>query len=67
MVFFEGCLGLVPRTLCLYCRTLARVMESSGSSSDSPPSDIGSHIRTLVDGQMGLGLCKSSHYGTLMG
>jgi hypothetical protein len=51
----EGCLGLVPRMLCLYCRTLACVMERSGSSSDSPPSDNGSHIlKTLDDGHMGL-------------
>jgi hypothetical protein len=51
----EGRPGLVPKTLCLYYRTLARVMESSGSSSDSPPSDNDSHIlRILDDGQMGL-------------
>jgi hypothetical protein len=51
----EGRLGLVPKTLCLYCRTLAHVMESSGSSNDSTPSNNGSHIlETLDDGQMGL-------------
>jgi hypothetical protein len=51
----EGRPGLVPRTLCFYCKTLARVMESSGSSSDSPPLDNGSHIlRTLDSGQIGL-------------
>jgi hypothetical protein len=54
-IVLEGRLGLVPKTLCLYCRTLACVMESSGSSSDSPPSDNGSHIlRTMDDGQVGL-------------
>jgi hypothetical protein len=50
-----GCPGLAPRMLCLYCRALARVMESSGSSSDALPSDNGSHIlRTLDDGHMSL-------------
>jgi len=53
--FFEGCPSLVPRKLCLYYITLACVMESSGSSGDSPPLDIESHIlRTLNDGMMGL-------------
>ena len=66
--FFEEIHGLVPRTLCLYCRSWARVMESSGSSSDSSPSNIGSHIlRTLDDGHMGLGLSRSTRYRTLMG
>jgi hypothetical protein len=37
-----------------YCRTLAHVMESNESSSDSTPSDSGSHILgTLDNGQMG--------------
>jgi hypothetical protein len=51
----EGHLGLAPKTLCLYYRTLAHVMERSGSYSDSPPSDSGSHILEILDnGQMGL-------------
>jgi len=46
----EGCHGIAPRTLCLYCRTLAHVMERSGS----PPSNIASHIlETLDDGHIG--------------
>jgi hypothetical protein len=51
----EGHPRIVPRTLCLYCRTLAHVMERNGSSSDSQPSQIGSHIiRTFDDEYMGL-------------
>jgi hypothetical protein len=51
----EGCPGLVPKILFLYCRNLTHMMESSGSSNESPPSDSGSHILiTLDDGQMGL-------------
>jgi hypothetical protein len=50
----EGHPGLVPKALCLYSKTLARVMESRGSSSDSPSIDSGSHIlKTLDNGQMG--------------
>jgi hypothetical protein len=42
-----------------YCRTLAHVMESSESSSDSTPLDSGSHtLGTLDDGQMGLVLSR---------
>jgi hypothetical protein len=38
-----------------YYRALARVMESSESSSDSTPSNGGSHtLETLDDRQMGL-------------
>jgi hypothetical protein len=51
----EGRTRLVPKTLCLYCRTLAHVMESSGSSKDFPLLENGSHILgTLDDGNMGL-------------
>ena len=51
----EERLGIIPRTFYLYCRTLSRVMESSGLSSDSPPLESGSLIlRTLDDGKMGL-------------
>jgi hypothetical protein len=43
-------------------------MESNGSSSDSPPLDIGSRIlKTLNDGHMGLGLSRSIHCGTHVG
>jgi hypothetical protein len=53
--FFEGHPRLSPRTLYPYCRTLARVMQSSESPNDLLPSDMSSHIlRTLDDGQMGL-------------
>jgi hypothetical protein len=53
--FFEGRPRLSPRTLCSYCRTLARVMQSSESPSDLAPSEISSHIfRTLDNGQMGM-------------
>jgi hypothetical protein len=53
--FFEGRPRLSLRTLCPYCRTLARVMQSSESPSDLAPFDMSSHIfRTLDDGQMGL-------------
>jgi hypothetical protein len=53
--FFEGCPRISPRTLCLYCKTLARVMQSNELSSDLPPSDMSSHIfKTLNDGQVGL-------------
>jgi hypothetical protein len=42
-----------------YCRTLARVMESSESSSDSTPSSSGSHtLENLDNGQMGFVLSK---------
>jgi hypothetical protein len=51
-----------------YCRTLACVMESSESSSDSTPSDSGSHtLGTLDDGHMGLVLSSFGHYATYMG
>jgi hypothetical protein len=53
--FFKGRSGLIPETLCLYCRTSAHLMESSGLSSDSPSSNIESHtLGTLNDGHMGL-------------
>jgi hypothetical protein len=52
---FEGHPGIVPRTLCLYCKNLACLMESSGSSSDSAPLDIDSHtLGTLKNRYMGL-------------
>jgi hypothetical protein len=42
-----------------HCKTLAHVMKSSESSSDSTPSDSGSHILgTLDNGQMGLVLSR---------
>jgi hypothetical protein len=52
--FFEGRLRLVPRMFCVYYKTLAHVMESSGAYNDSPPLDISHTLGTLNDGKMGL-------------
>jgi hypothetical protein len=47
-----------------YCRTLARVMKSS----DSNPSNSGSHIlKDLGKWTDGLGFEQASHYATYMG
>jgi hypothetical protein len=48
--------------LYFYCKTLARVMESRESSSDSRHSDHGSHtLEALDDGQMGLVFEQAGH------
>jgi hypothetical protein len=52
---FEGRPRLSPRTLCPYCKILARVMQSSESLSDLAPPDMGPHIfKTLNDGHIDL-------------
>jgi hypothetical protein len=53
--YFRDVLRLYPEHYTFYCSTLACLMQSSGSSSDSPPSNISSHIfGTLNDGHMRL-------------
>jgi hypothetical protein len=53
--FFEGCPRFSSRTLCPYCRTLARVMQSSESRTDLAPFDMISRtFKSLDDGHMGL-------------